>query len=127
MMAIKKKFVLLFLGKAVLIGLLFLVVRQSAEIDLDSSVRIGVFTAYTASVFQTDSTPAITASNISVRKGVVANNCLPFGTKIKVDNKIFEIQDRMNQRYGCDSFDIYMTRYHRAKDFGRQTLKYEII
>jgi 3D (Asp-Asp-Asp) domain-containing protein len=62
-----------------------------------------------------------------VKKGIIANNCLPFGTKIKVDNKIFEIQDRMNQRYGCDSFDIYMTKYQKAKDFGRQTLKYEII
>jgi len=127
MMAIKKKFVLLFLGKAVLIGLLFLVVRQSAEMDLDASVRTGVFTAYTASVFQTDSSPTITASNISVRKGIVANNCLPFGTKIRVNDSIYEIQDRMNERYGCESFDIYMTKYHRAKDFGRQTFKYEII
>jgi 3D (Asp-Asp-Asp) domain-containing protein len=127
MMAIKKKVVLLFLGKAVLIGLLFLVVRQSAEMDLALSVRTGVFTAYTASVFQTDSSPTITASNISVRKGIVANNCLPFGTKIKVNDSIYEIQDRMNQRYGCESFDIYMTKYHRAIDFGRQTLKYEII
>jgi 3D (Asp-Asp-Asp) domain-containing protein len=126
-MAIKQKFALFFLGKAVLIGLLFLVVRQSAEMDLDSSVRTGVFTAYTASVFQTDSSPTITASNISVRKGIVANNCLPFGTKIKVNDRIYEIQDRMNQRYGCESFDIYMAKYHRAKDFGRQKLQYEII
>ena len=127
MMAIKRNFALLFLGKAVLIGMLFLTLRYSAEIDMDSPERTGVFTAYTATVFQTDSSPMITASNINVRKGIIANNCLPFGTKIKVDNKIFEIQDRMNQRYGCDSFDIYMTKYHKAKDFGRQTLQYEII
>jgi 3D (Asp-Asp-Asp) domain-containing protein len=62
-----------------------------------------------------------------VRKGIIANNCLPFGTKIKVNNKIFEIQDRMNERYGCDNFDIYMTKYYKAIDFGRQTLEYEII
>jgi 3D (Asp-Asp-Asp) domain-containing protein len=126
-MAIKRNFALLFLGKAVLIGMLFLIVRQGAEMDLDSSLRRGVFTAYTASVFQTDSSPMITASNINVRKGIIANNCLPFGTKIKVDNEIYEIQDRMHQRYGCESFDIYMTKYHKAKDFGRQTLQYEII
>ena len=126
-MAIKQKFALFFLCKTVVIGMLFLTLRHSSEIDMDSSERTGIFTAYTASVFQTDSSPMITASNMNVRKGIIANNCLPFGTRIKVNDKIYEIQDRMSQRYGCDSFDIYMTKYHKAKDFGKQTLKYEII
>jgi 3D (Asp-Asp-Asp) domain-containing protein len=130
-MAIKQKIALFFLFRVVVIGMLFLVLRHSAEIDMDSSERTpqraGIFTAYTASVFQTDSTPMITASNINVRKGIIANNCLPFGTKIKVNDRIFEIQDRMNKRYGCDKFDIYMTKQHKAIDFGRQTLNYEII
>ena len=133
-MAIKQKIALFFICKVVVIGMLFLTLRHSAEIDIDSveidmdsPERTGIFTAYNASVFQTDSTPMITASNINVRKGIIANNCLPFGTKIKVNNKIYEIQDRMNKRYGCDNFDIYMTKQHKAIDFGRQTLKYEII
>jgi 3D (Asp-Asp-Asp) domain-containing protein len=130
-MAIKQKIALFFLFRVVVIGMLFLVLRHSAEIDMDSPERTGektgIFTAYTASVFQTDSTPMITASNINVRKGIIANNCLPFGTKIKVNDRIFEIQDRMNKRYGCDKFDIYMTKQHKAIDFGRQTLNYEII
>ncbi len=130
-MAIKQKIALFFLFRVVVIGMLFLTLTHSAEIDMDSpegtSERTGIFTAYTASVFQTDSTPTITANNIDVRKGIIANNCLPFGTKIKVNNKIFEIQDRMNKRYGCDNFDIYMTKQHKAIDFGRQTLEYEII
>jgi 3D (Asp-Asp-Asp) domain-containing protein len=134
-MAIKQKIALLFLCKAAVVGMLFLALRNSAEltsrhsaeIDMDSPERTGIFTAYNASVFQTDSTPLITASNINVREGIVANNCLPFGTKIKVNNEIFEIQDRMNKRYGCDNFDIYMREHHEAIDFGRQTLKYEIV
>ena len=126
-MAIKQKVALFFLCKVFIVGTLFLTVIHGAETDIDSPERTGIFTAYTASVFQTDSTPMITASNINVRKGIIANNCLPFGTKIKVNNKIFEIQDRMNRRYGCDHFDIYMTEYHEAIDFGRQTLKYEIV
>jgi 3D (Asp-Asp-Asp) domain-containing protein len=126
-MAIKHKVALFFLCKVCVIGMLFLTVRQSAETDMDSFEMTGIFTAYTASVLQTDSTPMITASNMSVKRGIIANNCLPFGTKIKVNNRIYEIQDRMNQRYGCDSFDIYVTKYHKAIDFGRQTLKYEII
>ena len=126
-MAIKQKIALFCLCKVVVIGMLFLILRHSAEIDMNSPERAGIFTAYTASIFQTDSTPKITASNINVRKGIIANNCLPFGTRIKVNDKIYEIQDRMNQRYGCDSFDIYMTKNYKAIDFGRQTLKYEII
>ena len=126
-MAIKQKIAVVFLCKVVVVGMLFLAFTHSPEIDMDSPERTGIFTAYTASVAQTDSTPEITASNINVRKGIIANNCLPFGTRIKVNNKIFEIQDRMNKRYGCDNFDIYMTRHHKAMDFGRQTLRYEII
>jgi len=126
-MAIKQKFTLFFVCKAVVVGMSVLALIHSAEIDVDSPERTGIFTAYTASVFQTDSSPMITANNINVRKGIIANNCLPFGTKIKVNDKIYEIQDRMNQRYGCNSFDIYMTKYHKARDFGRQILKYEVI
>ena len=126
-MAIKQKVALFFLCKVFIVGTLFLTVIHGAETDIDSPERTGIFTAYTASVLQTDSTPMITASNMSVKKGIIANNCLPFGTKIKVNNRIYEIQDRMNQRYGCDSFDIYVTKYHKARDFGRKTLKYEII
>ena len=127
-MAIKKKCALLFLSKVVIPGILFFaLVYGSGDDDVNSPEKTGIFSAYTASVLQTDSTPMITASNIMVRKGIAANNCLPFGTKIRVNNKIYEIQDRMNKRYGCDNFDIFMTKYDHAVDFGRQTLLYEII
>jgi 3D (Asp-Asp-Asp) domain-containing protein len=127
-MAVKRNIGLYFLCKGfVLIGMVLLTWRYSAGTDMEPSQRTGIFTAYTASVFQTDNTPRITASNGKVRIGIVANNCLPFGTKIMVNNQIFEIQDRMNKRYGCGNFDIYMTKYHKAIDFGRKTLKYEII
>lgn len=96
-------------------------------IDVVTPEKTGIFTEYTATVSQTDSTPTITASNQKIREGIVANNCLPFGTKIKVNNNIYVIQDRMNQRYGCEDFDIYVRKYSWARRFGRQTLKYEII
>lgn len=95
--------------------------------DIDLPEKTGIFTAYTATVSQTDSTPTITANNKKVREGIIANNCLPFGTKIKVNNKVFEIQDRMNERYGCDNFDIYMSDYSKAIDFGKKKLQYELI
>jgi 3D (Asp-Asp-Asp) domain-containing protein len=43
---------------------------------------------------------------------MVANNCLPFGTRIKIPKlfgeKVFTVHDRMNKRYGCGKFDIWM-------------------
>jgi 3D (Asp-Asp-Asp) domain-containing protein len=112
---------------AVIIGICFVIVgivhsidnKDDKEMDVItvSPEQTGVFTAYTASVAETDSDPTITASNQVVRKGIVANNCLPFGTKIKVNENIYEVQDRMNNRYGCDKFDIYMCDYYDAINF----------
>ena len=87
----------------------------------------GIFTAYNALPEQTDDTPEITASGKRVKEGIVANNCLPFGTKIAVNDQIFEVQDRMNKRYGCDNFDIFMWDYQAAEEFGVKELNYEVI
>ena len=87
----------------------------------------GIFTAYNALPEQTDDTPEITASGKQVKEGIVANNCLPFGTKISVDDQIFEVQDRMNKRYGCNNFDIFMWDYQAAREFGVKELDYEVI
>lgn len=107
--------------------MLFFIFTFVLENNNDLQKKIGIFTAYTATVSQTDSSPTITASNKKISEGMVANNCLPFGTKIKVNDKIFEIQDRMNVRHGCDRFDIYMHNYSDAIDFGIKKLKYELI
>ena len=119
---------------AVIVGISFVTVgiahsidNKDIEAETVSQEQTGVFTAYTASVKETDSDPTITASNQVVRIGIVANNCLPFGTKIKVKDKIYEVQDRMNNRYGCDKFDIYMCDYSDAINFGRREMQYEII
>ena len=101
--------------------------RGNDGIDAPVPKKTGIFTEYTASVSQTDSTPTITASNQKIREGIVANNCLPFGTKIEVNNNIYVIQDRMNERYGCENFDIYVRKYSQAKRFGKRTLRYKII
>ena len=126
---------------AVIIGIFFVIVgivhsfdnKDDQLMDVKMDIKVasleqkGIFTAYTASVAETDDDPTITASNQVVRKGIVANNCLPFGTKIKVNDKIYEVQDRMNERFGCDKFDIYMCDYYDAISFGRREMHYEII
>jgi 3D (Asp-Asp-Asp) domain-containing protein len=129
-MKIKGNIGLIFMYVAVALVIVSLVHIRSigtASANFIREEKTGRFTAYTADGAQTDSSPTITASNQKVQEGIVANNCLPFGTKIKVSGKIYEVQDRMHGRYGCDYFDIYMHDYSRAVRFGIQPLKYEVI
>lgn len=92
-----------------------------------SNLNKGNFSAYNAEESQTDSDPFTMASGKKVYEGAVANNCLPFGTKIKVNGKIKVVEDRMNSRYGCEYFDIYMTEYDEAVKFGRKEIAYTIL
>ena len=91
------------------------------------SEATGEFSAYNSEENQTDSDPYTMASGKRVYEGAIANNCLDFGTKVKVNGKIKIVEDRMNSRYDCDHFDIYMSDHDKAMEFGRKTLEYEII
>ena len=95
-----------------------------------------VVTAYTSRPEETDSTPTITASNKEVYDGLVANNCLPFGTKVRFPNlfgdKVFTVDDRMNRRYGCEAFDVWYgygseDDVRRAKMVSRRRTAYEVV
>ncbi len=90
-----------------------------------------VITAYSSEVQQTDSTPFVTASGDMVKDGIVANNLLPFGTKIKIPelygNKIFEVQDRMNWRKSYYQLDVWFPKYEQAKNFGTKKEIIEIL
>ena len=90
-----------------------------------------VITAYSSDPWQTDDTPFITASGIKVKEGIVANNLLPFGTKIKIPsiygNKIFVVEDRMNPNNSYYHIDIWFPDYWSAKKFGTQEAVVEIL
>lgn len=86
-----------------------------------------VITAYSSTPGQTDSSPFITASGNMVKDGIVANNLLSFGTKIMIPelygDKIFTVDDRMNQKKGKYHLDIWFPSHSEAKSFG-STLAY---
>ncbi|MBU2540257.1 3D domain-containing protein [Patescibacteria group bacterium] len=88
-------------------------------------------TAYSSTVGETDSTPFITASGSTVREGIVANNLLPFGTKIMVPqlygDKIFVVEDRMNRKKGNYHLDIWFSSYSEAKKFGAEIAYVEVL
>jgi len=90
-----------------------------------------VATAYSSTVQQTDDTPYITAAGTWVRDGIVANNLLPFGTKIKIPelygDKIFVVEDRMNSKKGYYHIDIWFPSYREAKNFGAKRTYVEIL
>ena len=86
---------------------------------------LGVISAYNSLEGQTDSTPCVGAGGyICGRDDVVANNCLALGTIVEIDGKFYEVKDKMNSRYGCEYYDIFMDKdLQKAKEFGRQELE----
>ena len=90
-----------------------------------------VITAYSSTPDQTDDTPFITASGKPVASNIVANNGLPFGTKIKIPalygDKVFVIGDRMNKRMGNHRFDLWFPSRDLAINFGVKTAEIEIL
>jgi 3D (Asp-Asp-Asp) domain-containing protein len=78
-------------------------------------------TAYSSTPEETDATPHITASNTSVRDGILAANFLPFGTRVQIPSlfgdRIFTVEDRMHRRK-TDFVDVWMSSKQEALEFG---------
>ncbi len=100
------------------------------EPKIAQRIRV-VVTAYSSTVCQTDDTPFITASNSRVRKGIVANNFFPFGTRVRMPeiwgNKIFTVEDRMHWRKSNYHFDIWFYSKQEAINFGIKNTYVEIL
>jgi len=90
-----------------------------------------IVTAYSSTPDQTDDTPFITASGKHVADGIVANNMLPIGTKIRIPsiygNKILIVEDRMNKNKSNYHIDIWMPSRLLAVNFGVKTAEIEIL
>ena len=88
-------------------------------------------TAYSSTPEQTDSTPFVTASGSMVRDGIVANNLLSFGTKVKIPelygDKVFVVEDRMHSKKGNYHLDVWFLNTKEAKEFGSETTYVEIL
>lgn len=97
------------------------------------SIVIRTFTAkitsYNSEPSQTDSSPFITADGTRVKFGVVAANCLKFGTKLRIPkifgNKVFVVHDRGS--FGCSLIDVWMPIGGVKGWKGTTTSKVEII
>jgi 3D (Asp-Asp-Asp) domain-containing protein len=88
-------------------------------------------TAYSSTPDQTDDTPFITAAGTAVRDGIIANNLLPFGTKVRMPqiygDKIFVVEDRMHQKWSTSRFDVWFESTREAKIFGIKNTEIEVL
>lgn len=105
-------------------------IAPGVSFEVVRTVRMMV-TAYSSTPDQTDDTPLITASGKRVADGIIANNMLPFGTKVRIPElygkKIFVVEDRMHSRKGKYQADIWRASYNEAKNFGAKLLNIEIL
>lgn len=89
-----------------------------------------IITGYSSTPDQTDDTPFITASNTTVRDGVVAANFLAFGTKVQIPSiygdKVFTVEDRMAKKHS-DKIDIWFPERYLARQFGIKTAEVLIL
>jgi len=100
------------------------------EPKVSKTIKV-IITAYSSTPEETDDTPFITAANTMVRDGIIANNLLPFGTKIRIPelygDKIFTVEDRMSSKKGYYHFDIWFPSKEEAKEFGAKLTHIEVL
>jgi len=103
---------------------------SNPEPEITKKVRV-VVTAYSSTPWETWGDPFITAAGTGVRDGIVANNLLPFGTRVRFPeiygNRIFVVEDRMNSKKGSYHFDIWFPDYYQALNFGAKRTYIEVL
>jgi 3D (Asp-Asp-Asp) domain-containing protein len=86
---------------------------------------IKIVTAYWPHPSETDETPCISASGMDIcqiKKRICASNEFPFGTKLLIDGKVWEVQDRMNPKFS-DRIDLFFKNKKEVEDWGKRKIK----
>lgn len=90
-----------------------------------------IITAYSSTIQETDDDPYTTAAGTLVRDGIIANNYLPFGTKVRIPelygDRVFVVEDRMNWQKSNYHIDIWFASYSEALNFGAKRTYIEIL
>jgi 3D (Asp-Asp-Asp) domain-containing protein len=94
--------------------------------------KVGIFTAYNTVPEQTDGSPCTAADGsdiCEIGRCVVAQNGVPFGTRIEVEGiGVCEVKDRKASRYDETWIDISFDKDVKgALAFGKRTLQYRVI
>ena len=101
---------------------------QNAKVTQEFQV---IVTGYSSTPWETWGNPFVTASGSWVEDGIIANNLLPFGTKVRFPelygNKIFVVKDRMHSRKQDNHMDIWFPSNQKALNFGVERTYVEVI
>jgi 3D (Asp-Asp-Asp) domain-containing protein len=102
-------------------------IPTAGYLQVGSRVRV-LATAYSSTVDQTDANPFYTASGTHVHPGTLAANFLPFGSRVKINDRIYTVEDRMNARYnGKYIVDIWFPSRTEALQFGVRVMEMEVV
>lgn len=103
---------------------------SNPEPEVAQKIKV-VVTAYSSTPWETWGDPFITAAGTGVREGIIANNLLSFGTRVRFPeiygDKIFVVEDRMNSRKGYYHVDIWFFSHQEALNFGAKRTYIEIL
>jgi 3D (Asp-Asp-Asp) domain-containing protein len=99
--------------------------EETQYIGITSMAQVS---GYSSEIAQTDSTPFHSADGTHVYDGMIANNCLPFGTLVIIEGKTYQVHDRMNKRYtkNCN-YDIWFDNKQDALDWGRKNVEVTVV
>ena len=90
-----------------------------------------IATGYSSSPEETDGDPFTTASGTKVREEIIANNLLPFGTKVRIPeiygDQVFVVEDRMHWKKGYYHIDIWFPSKEEAEKFGAKRTYIEVL
>jgi 3D (Asp-Asp-Asp) domain-containing protein len=100
---------------------------KAKEVEPADEWKTAEFSAYTASVGETDSNPLVMASGKMVYVGAIAcPRSIELGTRVEVRGVgVFVCEDRMSARYN-EHFDIFKLTKSEALQFGRKSLEYRL-
>ena len=102
--------------------------KQKPKPKVVRTMRVSA-TAYNSLPGQTSGDPFIAADGKRTYWGMLAMNCMPFGTKVRIPGlyggKIFQVHDRGG--FGCNHVDVWMQHLGDARKFGRRTITIEIV
>ena len=115
--------------RSILLSILILLISNTCIYASD----LWLTTAYCSCFRCCNKSDGIMASGRKVYPGAVACNWLPFGTRLKVGNRIYTVEDRgAKSLFGTKDnhikhLDIYMPTHKEALRYGRRWVDVEIL
>lgn len=108
-----------------------LTLPQIADVDEVKKTFFSQVTVYHSLPHETSGDPFITALGTRTRDGVLASNCLAFGTRVRLPElfgeRVFVVEDRLAAGKTCFVLDVWREYNPNNPSFGAPVTKVEIL